>query len=152
MLTQDEIRLGGAVSSGILEEDVAGILVTSLLPTPLEKENKKATTTQHITGVCLDVTEVLAPLLLHDICFLQVSWFLDQLNWKQFNYGYLFCFQTDHIIRKSSHNSSVYSSTGRKICKDVQKRISVTESWVIHTVWNSCSAESPHELQVSTYP
>lgn len=73
MLTQDEITLGSAVSSGILEEDVPGKLVTSLLPNPLEKKNKKATRTQHVTGVCLDVTEVLASLLLHDICFLQVS-------------------------------------------------------------------------------
>lgn len=45
MLTQDEITLGAAVSSGILEEDVPGKLVTSLLPIPLEKKNKKATTT-----------------------------------------------------------------------------------------------------------
>lgn len=92
MLTQDEIRLGAAVSSGILEEGVPRKLVTSLLPTILEKKNKKAATPQHVTGVCLDVTEALASLLLHDICFLQVSWFSDQLNWKQFNYGYLFCF------------------------------------------------------------
>lgn len=38
-----------------------------------KKQKKKATTTQHVIGVCLDVTEVLASLLLHDICFLQVS-------------------------------------------------------------------------------
>lgn len=38
MQTQDEIRLGAAVSSGILEVDVPGKLVTSLLPTPLGKK------------------------------------------------------------------------------------------------------------------
>lgn len=73
MLTQDEIRLGVAVSSGILEEDVPGKLVTSPLPTPLEKKNQKAAITQQVTGVCLDVTEVSASLLLLDVCFLQVS-------------------------------------------------------------------------------
>lgn len=42
MLTQDEIRLGVAVSSEILEEDVPGKLVTSPLPTPLEKKKSES--------------------------------------------------------------------------------------------------------------